>query len=768
MTTKRIQTLLMTTLLMVAAVLISCSKGDDNDSKGGGGLQPDPNIPTLSEAKYEMAPLATIVPESIAKQLTAVDTIAHRLTLPASAGKPEVGQTLVFSTPTKVLPYGLLAKVKSVSESGSGYIVNYEDAELKDAFKDIEIPESYIPLSNYVERIVDANGKEIKFTREAVTRASGEKSFQIVLPEVGWKITEGLELTPQMSIDMMMRFAFQYGDYELSYCGVNIDADVTVGATLNATIDEKSLSKNPKKIYLFTVVCGAIPIPPTPIVINPAIDVYGVVKGEGKFSLEATISYERTLHAKVRYQKGAGLSGNVELDPEADDALKFTFGPKFEGGFAYGVAIGGYLGFYGKTLGLRVRLNALKKETISGKLNLLAFAGTMDEWLTPYDLNYHSGIDLTQDGAFQRYLKTLDYILKWKFDEFENLMYNQAIGFSLGADLHFIGKDVVQYDLPEISRPISSTAIMPQIKIQEKDFFEFNDNDVTLKLHHTKNSVLDDLTEFRAELVPIKDGKADEEKKIVKYFDFDDEKRNLLGAGSKVADVTSTAKATLDGESNYDITVYMNILNVDIPIFKSKAKLEEMNIKVKRISFDGNIYSTGADGKSSPGISMDEKWGGWYIQSHTVPNDFNDTDKIKVTPLDKKGTFRCTAVIEKDYDTTTGHEKEKKSISFIIEPGKNGGYGKIKDLEYSAEYEKYRASLGLTAKGKNTIKGTDIPLSETGNKWAEWKGTAAEGAKLTSFSHTCVVTYLDGETKMNVSYDKADSYELEVLIGFLE
>ena len=754
-------------LLMVAAVLTSCSKGSDSDNEGGsgGGIKPDPNIPTLSEAKYEMAPLAIIVPESTTKQLTAVDTIAHRLTLPASADKPEVGQTLVFSTPTKDLPYGLLAKVKSVSESGSGYIVNYEDAELKDAFKDIEIPESYIPLGNYVERIIDADGKEIKFARKATTRATGEKNFLIQLPEVGWKITEGLEITPQMSIDMMMRFAFTYGDYELSYCGLNIDADVTVGATLNATIDEKSLSKYPKRIYLFTMVCGAIPIPPTPIVINPAIDVYGIVKGEGKFSLEATISYERTLHAKVRYQKGAGLSCDMNADPEAPDALKFTFGPKFEGGFAYGVSMGGYLGFYGKTLGLRVRLNALKKETISGKLNLLAFAGTMDEWLTPYDVAYHSGVDMTKDGGFQRYLKSLDYILKWKFNEFEDLMYNQAIAFNLGADLHFIGKDVVQYDLPEISMPISSTPIMPQIKIEEKDFFEFNDNDVTLKLHHAKNSVLDDLTEFRAELTPVgKDGKANVDKKIVKYFDFDDEKRQLLAADSKAADVTSTAKATLDGESNYDVTVYMNILDVDIPIFKSKAKLEEMNINIKSIVFDGHIYSTEANGVSEVGIS----YGGWYINGHTVPNDFRDKDKIKVTPIDNKGTFRCTASNEYDYDTFTGHEKGKETISFIMEPGKDGGYGKIRDLEFNAEYEIYRASLGVTAKGSNTIKCTDIPLSETGNKWAKWKGTAAEGAKISSFSHKCVVTNLDGDVKLNVSYDKVDSYDLYVLIGFFE
>ena len=723
-------------LLMVATVLTSCSKGSDSDNEGGsgGGIKPDPNIPTLSEAKYEMAPLATIVPESTTKQLTAVDTIAHRLTLPASADKPEVGQTLVFSTPTKDLPYGLLAKVKSVSESGSGYIVNYEDAELKDAFKDIEIPESYIPLGNYVERIIDADGKEIKFARKATTRATGEKNFLIQLPEVGWKITEGLEITPQMSIDMMMRFAFTYGDYELSYCGLNIDADVTVGATLNATIDEKSLSKYPKRIYLFTMVCGAIPIPPTPIVINPAIDVYGIVKGEGKFSLEATISYERTLHAKVRYQKGAGLSCDMNADPEAPDALKFTFGPKFEGGFAYGVSMGGYLGFYGKTLGLRVRLNALKKETISGKLNLLAFAGTMDEWLTPYDVTYHSGVDMTKDGGFQRYLKSLDYILKWKFNEFEDLMYNQAIAFNLGADLHFIGKDVVQYDLPEVSMPISSTPIMPQIKIEEKDFFEFNDNDVTLKLHHAKNSVLDDLTEFRAELTPVgKDGKANVDKKIVKYFDFDDEKRRLLVADSKAADVTSTAKATLDGESNYDVTVYMNILDVDIPIFKSKAKKNDLRTDVERISLEvNNLYGVNAEGKKGTRLN--------------IKQDFTD---IKVTPIGTSGSFKCSASLTREpYGSGKGTAEE--SISFTIEKPVDNHYGIAKDICYSAKGTYSNETITIA------FECTDVPFDRdwySTGYYVWWEGNVNDKTvKITKCTFTDVYINENGK-EITTSYN---------------
>ena len=181
--------------------------------------------------------------------------------------------------------------------------MTYEDAQLKDAFKDIDIPEQYVPIGDYVEHVYDADGKEVKYQTKARTRASGIKSFEIVLPEIGWKIDKGIELTPKMSMDILLRYVFQFGDYELSYAGVKIDADVMVGADLNAEIEASKLLE--KKFHILTVVCGAIPI--GPVLLTPSIDMYGVVTIEGKITLEASISYERTLHASMIYQKEAKI-----------------------------------------------------------------------------------------------------------------------------------------------------------------------------------------------------------------------------------------------------------------------------------------------------------------------------------------------------------------------------------------------------------------------------------------------------------------------------
>lgn len=679
-------------MVMTALITISCSKSDDKDDKGGG-VKPDPDIPTLSEITYDLSQNAVIMPEATTKSLSSVDTLGHKLTLPASAGKPEVGQCLIFNTPTKQLPDGLLAKVKSVKETSSGYEVIYEDAQLKDAFKNIDIPEQYIPLGQYVEHVYDATGKEVKFQTKARTRASGIKSFEIVLPEIGWQIDKGIELTPKMSIDLLMRYVFTYGDYELSYAGVKFDADITVGADLNCELKSSNLFE--KKFHILTVVCGAIPI--GPVLLTPSIDIQGLVKAEGKITLEASISYERTLHAGMIYQKGAGMKATCDLDPEDPDALKFTFGPKFEGGISYGLIMGGNIGVFGKTLAVRSRLNIVKKETISGKLDLAAFTGTQKDWLTYFDINL---MPLDMVGNAQR---LLDYAKKWNFLQFEDLMYNQAIGIQVGWDLTTIGVDVASTSLPEMSIPISSVPICPQVIIDEKDFMAFEDNDVTLLLHHTGKSVLDDLTEFRAEFKRV-NAKPDEAP-ISKYFNFDDDARNWLKAEVKGKDVTTTAKVTLNGEDDYDFTVFMEILGLQVPIFEGSLKKKDGELEVLSIYIDFSVYSWA-------GPESDEVY------------FFADIDNIKATKKDN--VVHITAEEKK----TDSERSSKSSLELDLNYDKNtvGDISKLY-LESSGKY------LSGYTEGKSysyKLETGTIPYIDS-SIWRGWKGKEKDGLKIVTY-----------------------------------
>ena len=128
-------------MLIIVLLLTACGGGgsdakDELPPEGGGGLTPDPNVPVLSDVKYELSPKAVLVPQDVAKQIKKADLVAHTLTLPATATKPEVGQTLIINTPSELLHDGLLAKVSAVTQNSDGsYAVSYTDAELKDAFK---------------------------------------------------------------------------------------------------------------------------------------------------------------------------------------------------------------------------------------------------------------------------------------------------------------------------------------------------------------------------------------------------------------------------------------------------------------------------------------------------------------------------------------------------------------------------------------------------------------------------------------------------------
>lgn len=624
-------------MMFLVVFIVACGKSSDDADENKNNGKVDPNVPVLSEIKYELNPQATIVPEAVANQITAVDTLGHSLTLPLSAEKPEVGQTLIINTPSKMLHDGLLAKVRRVTETSTGYKIDYEDAELKDAFKDIDIPEQYIPIGDYVEHVYDADGNEIKnYQTRSVTRASGIKSFEIVLPEIGWKIDKGVELTPKMSIDLLLRYVLQFGDYELSYAGVKIDADINVGADMN--IELKASNIPPLKFHILTLVCGAIPI--GPVLLTPSIDVYGVVSVEGKLTLEASISYERTLHARMVYQKGSGLTGECTLEEEDPEALKFTFGPKFEGGVGFGAAMGGNIGVFGKTLALRSRITPTMKMTVSGKLDMAAFSGTLNDWLTPYDLKLNPFSDDVK--------LILDYASKWKFDEYEDIKLNMGLGIKVGWDVTTIGVDVASTSLPEMSIPISSTPIMPQVKIDEKDFFNFKGNDVTLKLHHTGKSMLDGFVKFRA---VFKSTDNVESKTLTKEFDFGDEQRNLLIAEIKGQDVTSKAKVTLNGEDDYNVFVYMDLFDVSIPIFEGFAK----TLDVFGVSISGIIHCTsptlrdGADYTLNPVANATSG-----IESMIKLT--RDGNKLKVL------CYKVKEVADKEYEVTND-----KLLSFTID-----------------------------------------------------------------------------------------------------
>ena len=547
--------------IVMAFGIVACGKDDATDDSpvtppSEEGVSPNP--PTISDIKYELNSSAVLVPEATAKQITHVDATSHQLTLPLSAAKPEVGQTLIINTPTNELHDGLLAKVTDIRETESGYVVAYEDAELKDAFKTIEIPEQYIPLADYVEHIYDAEGKNVDFKVAPSTRASGHKNLVIPLPEAAWDIGNGLELTPKMSIDLMMRYVMMYGDYQIDYANMKVDADVTIGADVTAELTSGKLVEYRKT--LLTIFCAGIPV--GPVVITPGVEIAAVFKVDGKLSLELSLSYTRTVHANVLYQTGQGLSGDCNMDPEAPDALKFNFGPKFEGAVSYGLSAGPFLGIYGKTFSLNLEMDSYMKESVSGKLNLVE-AFTSDNMVAADPIN-DSGITIM--GT------------KWDFLKWDGLMFSQAFCLQPKLSATVMGIKSNDLKIPEISIPIDSRNVIPQVKVDEKDFFKQNDNEVTLTLHIPKKSLFDPDVAYRAVWTRV--DAASGEQPVTAYFDFA-AKRDMLEnpptEDIKKNGITTNAKGTLKKGENYNLAVYMDLLGMAIPIFRQSVETREID-----------------------------------------------------------------------------------------------------------------------------------------------------------------------------------------------
>ena len=669
-------------LMGLALAVLSCGKesgvngGDDDNTQ-----KPltDPSIPMMSDAciQYELKPEAVMVPAKVARQVDEVDTESCLFVLPASAQKPEVGQILIFNTPTEALPDGLLAKVTDVQEAGSGYVVSYQNAEVTEAFKSLKIDEAYLPIVSNVERVVDPDGNDVKGAEWGPStkgKAKGVEVLELKLPERGIKV-DGVEITPKMSIDMVMRYMMDNDGLSVKYANLSVDADVTLAADLElATLAEAKLFE--KSIPLATIFFKAIVV--GPVVLTPYVDLALNVRAEGKVSLEASVSYKRTVHTRLSYQSGAsglGLTPTVELEPEAPDALEIAFGPKFEGGFVFGMGIGVGLGLYGQSLALGSALDLGTKMTISSKLDLAAFKGTTMDWLSVYDLN---------DPLYPDLSKHFEYASKWKFAAFEDIMYNEALVVEMEANLVLGFRRVGSVRLPEYSVPIDSYNVCPQVKVDEKDFFTSTASSlVTLKLHHPKKSLFDEAVEYRAVFTPAGDGEKGKPSEV--KFNFDDEIRSRLKAQIKNDDVYTTATAQLSDDSRYDLVVYMDIdlLDLSVPVFEGKsAPMPPVKIEPDELAYtaEGGTQSAQIDAGLYKyyGARVREEGEGWC--EARCPGNF--AVDISVDPNEGKEARTC--VVDCWVSERANPAEEDKvyvSVQVSQEASSNTGSGILKITE---------------------------------------------------------------------------------------
>ncbi|MBR1788737.1 MAG: hypothetical protein IJ762_06075 [Bacteroidaceae bacterium] len=700
-------------LLAMAGLFTACSSDDENSPK-------EPDVPILSEIDYDLSESAVVVPAATSNKYENVDTEGHTFVIPSSVSEdqvPTVGQCLIVNTPSEALPDGLLAKVKNVQETSNGYLVTYEDAELGEAFERIDIPEQAIPLGDHVEHVYNAKGEEIEFNKVWSTRATGEASTKLELPEIGWDLPGGLSFTPQMTVDLTLKYVMQFQDHIPVYVGALVDAEAEVGASLSLSADGDAIDYHAD---LLTIVCGAIPI--GPIVITPTISVHAIFKVGGGVSLEASVSYKRTFHAKAIYQDGQGVTATATLDPEAPDAWSFSFGPKLEGYVQYGLGIGPHIAIYAKALSVGCMLNVSKKEAISAKFDLASLA----------------------DG-------------EWSFmdSNFKNPEYSSSLVYDLKGYLMAIGKPIKEFDGPEVSKTLDTRPVFPEFTIDEKKFIKRDKNKVTLTMEMMKKGLL--YGKYRAEWIPTDKN----EKTIVQYFNFDENKKALLETGA-TTEITCTA--TLKDDVNYTLEVFYEYESlfgkVDLNVFHKDPE----SIEISMITVMGSVYAT------DPSVDPEKNPEEYGPREIAVGGGFTSSNgaKYQITPKGKSVHVKATA---HDSNSTSYTSTESDvTLEFDIDDVNAIATKQAKLLnvkltrksDIRQTYTIWGETVSAFSQAENVIGVESLPMTSS----TCWEADGTNGLKITDFKVYSHTTTDDGAADVNLQYYHSELENLTVNIYF--
>ena len=307
-----------------------------------------------------------VAPKAFVTYVKAHDAAAGTLTLDKDIPKeliPVPGTDLVINTPSTVLPNGLLARIGEIEEKSDGLLVYYGALSFTSVFKDLDLDTDELDLNEYVTRIEDAEGNELSYSK---TRAATQRKFHIDLPQIGWDLPMGFSLTPKMGLDMALKLQMIVGDYKISTLNFKVDMDATIGADLELML-EGSVEKHFKIISLYF---AAIPV--GPVLLTPAVDIYGFVGADGKIGLSASASTVLHTSADLHYDEINGLSGNSSTrDPEPEETQYFA-GPKIEAGFHYGLGVGPSLGVFGDLIQVGMTVNLKRRESLSVGFDLIS------------------------------------------------------------------------------------------------------------------------------------------------------------------------------------------------------------------------------------------------------------------------------------------------------------------------------------------------------------------------------------------------------------
>lgn len=504
----------------------------DNPSGTADGYNPYP------ESDFVVSDNTLFMRDVVAKGITSLDlentTFYLSLDTPPEF-IPQEGETYIINNRFDLFPDGALLCVQKVTKTDEGYRVFYNSRVGIQVFKKLNINEQDIDVSSNIKKILDGNGNEVPFAR---TKAINSDKWTITIPEVGWDLGKGWEMTPKLTLENNLRVQLIMDNWSISTLDVKYDVDATLGADIAISGEKEMLSVHKK---IMTIVCGAIPV--GPILITPNIDIFGWFTTAGTVSFEGSISYETGIVANAHYDSISYLSGDIVKKDK--DKFSYSVGPKIGGSLKYGLQFGPAIGIYGAVLEVGVSVSAAIAEEVSNKMNI-ADPLTWGYW----------------EGGLGYALQSGEY----------------SVSYVLGGNVFLTGMGFpLSYTLKDVKFPIETRNLVPTISKEYR--CEANGKNI---IFHTwvKNKGL-----FYPDLfLDVGDGN--------RYpFDFDDGMVSQLENGADSVMVTAQASVQDDRTQYFKVMATYRDVETELRSYNARLVLvdEDEEYAMKQILAD--IYA---------------------------------------------------------------------------------------------------------------------------------------------------------------------------------
>ncbi len=230
---------------------------------------------------------------------------------------PQVGQILLTSKVNENMPSGFLGRVIRIEEDGATYRIETEPATLDEVF-DCLVLEQTIDLVPVTRASVSKDEDGFYCFEQSVSLEQGKASITGTA-NLGFKLN--------IHIDINNRIHKPYG-YVILQSKFSGDLDF-------------SLFANGKFELMRHPIGNEIPLSASisNIIITPALQLYGIIEGEGKVSVNTGVNYSKQMVSAVSYKDGM-WEGNVrEMNDKGNCDLKVSkANMTLEGNYFAGIA----------------------------------------------------------------------------------------------------------------------------------------------------------------------------------------------------------------------------------------------------------------------------------------------------------------------------------------------------------------------------------------------------------------------------------------------